>query len=95
MLLLRIFLQFTQSMSFLGHPTGTKSGDGRPPGKEDKDELLVFGYAKAIAEDSGVYLIPWMGDHSLMIDRLVVSVFSGCLYSTMKYRCIDLVYSKV
>ena len=77
MLLLRIFLQLTQSMSFLGHPTGTKSGDGRPQGKEDKDELLVFGYAcklyrddaKAIAEDSGVYLIPWMGDHSLMIDR--------------------------
>jgi hypothetical protein len=41
------------------------------------DELLVFGYAcklyrdnsKAIMENSGQLLIPWMGDSSLMVDR--------------------------
>ena len=87
-------------MSFLGHPTGTKSGDGRP---EDKDDLLVFGYAcklyrddaKAIAEDSGVYLIPWMGDHSLMIDRyaIVLSLEGGHVCVTTTYR--DTVYEIV
>ena len=43
----------------------------------EDDELLVFGYAcklfrdeaKAILEDSGQLLIPWMGDGSLMVDR--------------------------
>jgi len=80
-------------MSFLGHPTGAKSGDGRPPPKDEKDELLVFGYAcklyrddaKAIAEDSGVYLIPWMGDHSLMIDRYVFQLGLMILYIAPRY----------
>ena len=46
-----------------------------------EDELFVFGYAcklfrnddKALLEDSGQLLIPWMGDGSLMIDRSVQS----------------------
>ena len=47
--------------------------------KAEDDDLLVFGYAcklykdevKALLEDSGQLLIPWMGDGSLMIDRCV------------------------
>lgn len=50
--------------------------------EEEGDELLVFGYgcklfrddSKALLEDSGQLLIPWMGDTSLMIDRYVCSV---------------------
>ena len=61
-------------MSFLGHHNTTNEERSRGSGQE---ELMVFGYScklyrddsKAMAEDSGVYLIPWMGDHSLMIDR--------------------------
>ena len=42
-----------------------------------EDELFVFGYAcklfrdddKALLENNGQLLIPWMGDGSLMIDR--------------------------
>lgn len=53
------------------HKTGDKTKE------EDGGELLVFGYAcklfrddaKAILEDSGQLLIPWMGDSSLMVDR--------------------------
>lgn len=45
--------------------------------KEEEDGLLVFGYscklfrddAKAMMENSGQLLIPWMGDGSLMVDR--------------------------
>ena len=41
------------------------------------EELLVFGYScriyrddeTALAEENGAFLIPWMGDPSLMIDR--------------------------
>lgn len=44
---------------------------------EEEDDILAFGYscklyrddAKALLEDSGALLIPWMGDSSLMIDR--------------------------
>ena len=64
-------------MSFLAHHDA-KFGDGS--GDREPEDLMVFGYscklyrddAKAMAEDSGVYLIPWMGDHSLMIDRYVL-----------------------
>lgn len=50
----------------------------KPKEAPDTDnELLVFGYAcklyrndsKAIMENSGQLLIPWMGDSSLMVDR--------------------------
>lgn len=45
--------------------------------EDSDDELFIFGYAcklyrddtKAIMEDSGQLLIPWMGDSSLMVDR--------------------------
>ena len=51
-------------------------GDTSKNGGND-EELLVFGYAcklykddaKAILENSGQLLIPWMGDNSLMVDR--------------------------
>ena len=50
---------------------------GKPGKGEDEEDLLVFGYAcklyrddvKAVMEDSGQLLIPWMGDSSLMVDR--------------------------
>jgi len=50
---------------------------GDPSEVTVEEELLVFGYAcklyrddaKALLEDSGQLLIPWMGDGSLMIDR--------------------------
>lgn len=53
-----------------------ESGTSSKKGEED-DDLLVFGYAcklyrdnaKAIMENSGQLLIPWMGDSSLMVDR--------------------------
>lgn len=45
--------------------------------EDEEEELLVFGYScklyrddeKALQEDSGALLIPWMGDTSLMVDR--------------------------
>ncbi|KAL5477664.1 hypothetical protein EMCRGX_G024489 [Ephydatia muelleri] len=45
--------------------------------REEDEDILAFGYscklyrddAKALLEDSGALLIPWMGDSSLMIDR--------------------------
>ena len=50
---------------------------------DEEEDLLVFGYAcklyrddaKALMEDSGQLLIPWMGDHSLMVDRSVYLSF--------------------
>lgn len=52
-------------------------GDAPKKAVDTNDELLVFGYAcklyrddsKAIMENSGQLLIPWMGDSSLMVDR--------------------------
>lgn len=46
---------------------------------ENREDLLVFGYAckifrddeKAIHVDQGKHLIPWMGDNSHKIDRLI------------------------
>ena len=48
--------------------------------EEEDEDFLVFGYscklyrddAKALLEDSGALLIPWMGDSSLMIDRYIM-----------------------
>lgn len=47
------------------------------------DDLLIFGYAckifrdddKARYIDQGKHLIPWMGDNSLKIDRLIFQTF--------------------
>ncbi|XP_060641619.2 splicing factor, suppressor of white-apricot homolog isoform X1 [Anolis sagrei] len=55
-------------------PSGNGSGNG---GSGARAELLVFGYAcklfrddeKALAQEQGRHLIPWMGDASIMIDR--------------------------
>ena len=49
---------------------------------DEEEDLLVFGYAcklyrddaKALMEDSGQLLIPWMGDHSLMVDRYSILI---------------------
>ena len=57
--------------------TGLFDSDDEPKKEKDDEELLVFGYTcklyrddtKAIMEDSGQLLIPWMGDSSLMVDR--------------------------
>lgn len=46
---------------------------------ENREDLLVFGYAckifrdddKARYIDQGKHLIPWMGEQSLKIDRLI------------------------
>lgn len=61
-------------MSILAGPHDKTGASKRTDGEVD---LLVFGYscklfrddAKAILEDSGQLLIPWMGDNSLMVDR--------------------------
>ena len=63
-------------MSILGGPFKRNKRPEEAVGDEE-DDLLVFGYAcklyrdeaKALLEDSGQLLIPWMGDHSLMVDR--------------------------
>jgi len=49
--------------------------------KPQSEELFVFGYAcklfrddeQALTVDEGKYMIPWMGDDSLLIDRSVFS----------------------
>lgn len=54
---------------------------------ENHEELLVFGYAcklfrddeKALYIDQGKHLIPWMGDDSLKIDRLVVQILNSLI----------------
>ncbi len=64
------------AMSILLGPFEDSNCDVRSR-EEGNDELLVFGYgcklyrddAKALLEDSGQLLIPWMGDTSLMVDR--------------------------
>ncbi|XP_053135732.1 splicing factor, suppressor of white-apricot homolog isoform X2 [Hemicordylus capensis] len=66
-----------------GPTAGGPSGGGGGPGSESgggggaRVELLVFGYAcklfrddeKALQQERGRHLIPWMGDASVMIDR--------------------------
>lgn len=66
------------------HQQAGDSGILRKADGPDKiEELLVFGYAcklfrddeKALDIDQGKHLIPWMGDDSLKIDRLI-----NCIY---------------
>nr|XP_056715504.1 splicing factor, suppressor of white-apricot homolog [Euleptes europaea] len=57
-----------------GGPAGGEGGGG---GSGGRAELLVFGYAcklfrddeKALQQEQGRHLIPWMGEASIMIDR--------------------------
>ena len=65
-------------MSILVGPFGRR-GRSEEASRDEDEDLLVFGYAcklyrdeaKALLEDSGQLLIPWMGDHSLMVDRYI------------------------
>ena len=52
----------------------------KPTPRRKEDDLLVFGYACTIHEDSSKalhfeqekHLIPWMGDEKFLIDRSVM-----------------------
>lgn len=56
----------------------------QPAPRKKEDDLLVFGYACTIHEDSSKalyfeqqkHLIPWMGDETFLIDRSVVELFT-------------------
>lgn len=74
-------------MSKWGKTQGDSGILRKAEGPEKIEELLVFGYAcklfrddeKALEIDQGKHLIPWMGDDSLKIDRLII------IYSPKKY----------
>ena len=69
--------------------------------KSKYEDLFVFGYGcklfrddeQAKLVDSGKYLIPWMGDERLMIDRSVcllnqariLSISKGFVYAVVDY----------
>lgn len=66
--------------------------------QENFDDLLIFGYACKIFRDNeraklidhGKHLIPWMGDNSLKIDRLIlihickIDVYTHLLFKELK-----------
>ena len=77
---------FVSKMSILGdgYRYGGSSSSRRIEREKVKenqeDDLLVFGYScklyrddeKALLEDNGALLLPWMGDETLMVDRYVL-----------------------
>lgn len=79
------------TMSVLFSPAELHNGVTKPkfnarkqPARKKEDDLLVFGYACTIREDSSKalhfeqekHLIPWMGDDSLLIDRSVLKLYA-------------------
>lgn len=75
--------------------SGSDSGILRKnPRPENHEELLVFGYScklfrddeKALYIDQGKHLIPWMGDETLKIDRLVVGLVSSFFFTDLSRR---------
>uniref|UniRef100_W8B603 Protein suppressor of white apricot n=1 Tax=Ceratitis capitata TaxID=7213 RepID=W8B603_CERCA len=73
--------------------TGLNAGEAR------QVDLLVFGYAcklfrdddKARDIDQGKHMIPWMGDTTLKIDRLIiVAIYNKILYNSCNYLILFL-----
>lgn len=75
---------WTMSVLFDPHEVGINGQSNlrkliTPRTRRKEDDLLVFGYAcklfensqKAASFDEGKSIIPWMGDESLLIDRSV------------------------
>lgn len=76
-------------------PTNTEVEE--PSDKSRNEELFVFGYhcklfrddEQANMVDSGTYMIPWMGDEKLKIDRSVYTPTCHGLLSIVNIKGSD------